>query len=83
MTLAAEIEIANFPEASSAVSDGPYDLSLVEGSITTAHDAERIHKVREQSKFLSSRRFDRPVYPWQETLRPIPGVAAFGLERCK
>ncbi len=50
--LAAEIEIANFPEASSAISDGPYDLSLVEGSVTTAHDAERIHKVREQSKFL-------------------------------
>jgi sulfhydrogenase subunit delta len=55
LTLAAETEIANFPEASSAVSDGPYDLSLVEGSITTGHDAERIHKVREQSKFLSSR----------------------------
>ena len=35
-----------------AISDGPYDLSLVEGSITTTHDAERIHKVREQSKFL-------------------------------
>ena len=52
MTLAAEIDIANFPEASSAISDGPYDLSLVEGSITTTHDAERIHKVREQSKFL-------------------------------
>ena len=52
LTLAAEIDIANFPEASSAISDGPYDLSLVEGSITTTHDAERIHKVREQSKFL-------------------------------
>jgi len=52
LTIAAEIDIANFPEASSAISDGPYDLSLVEGSITTPHDAERIHKVREQSKFL-------------------------------
>ena len=29
---------------------GPYDLSLVEGSITTAHDAERIQEVRRQSK---------------------------------
>jgi coenzyme F420-reducing hydrogenase gamma subunit len=46
------IEIANFPEASSAVVDGPYDLSLVEGSITTAHDAERIRMVRAQSKHL-------------------------------
>jgi coenzyme F420-reducing hydrogenase gamma subunit len=31
---------------------GPYDLSLVEGSITTPHDAERIHQVRRASKFL-------------------------------
>jgi coenzyme F420-reducing hydrogenase gamma subunit len=52
LTLASVIEIANFPEASSLVSDGPYDLSLVEGSITTAHDAERIRQVREQSRYL-------------------------------
>jgi coenzyme F420-reducing hydrogenase gamma subunit len=52
LTLADVIEIANFPEASSAIVDGPYDLSLVEGSITTPHDAERICNVRAQSKFL-------------------------------
>ena len=52
LTLAAAVQIANFPEASSAIEDGPYDLSLVEGSITTAHDAERILKVRRQSKHL-------------------------------
>jgi sulfhydrogenase subunit delta len=52
LTLAGALTIANFPEASSAVEDGPYDLSLVEGSITTAHDAERILKVRQQSKYL-------------------------------
>jgi len=46
------VEIANFPEASSAIVEGPYDLSLVEGSITTPHDAERILEVRKQSKFL-------------------------------
>jgi coenzyme F420-reducing hydrogenase gamma subunit len=46
------IEIANFPEASRAVAKGPYDLSLVEGSITTPHDAERIHKIRRSSKLL-------------------------------
>ena len=46
------IEIANFAEASSRVIGGPYDLSLVEGSITTAHDAARIQQVRAQSKFL-------------------------------
>jgi sulfhydrogenase subunit delta len=52
LRLADELEIAYFLEASSAVSEGPYDLSLVEGSITTPHDAERIHDVRRQSRFL-------------------------------
>lgn len=52
LTVAQEIEIANFPEASRAVVKGPYDLSLVEGSITTPHDEERIHKIRRSSKFL-------------------------------
>ena len=52
LALAGAIDIASFAEASSAMSDGPYDLSLVEGSITTAHDAERIRLVREQSKYL-------------------------------
>jgi coenzyme F420-reducing hydrogenase gamma subunit len=52
LSLAGAVEIANFAEASSAVGDGPYDLSLVEGSITTAHDAERIRDVRRQSRHL-------------------------------
>jgi sulfhydrogenase subunit delta len=52
LTLAGAVEIANFPEASSAVVRGPYDISLVEGSITTAHDAERIQRVRRASKSL-------------------------------
>ena len=52
LTLAGELEIAYFLEATSAVAQGPYDLSLVEGSITTPHDAERIHEVRRQSRFL-------------------------------
>ena len=52
LTVADHITIANFPEASRAVLDGPYDLSLVEGSITTAHDRDRIQEVRRQSKFL-------------------------------
>jgi len=47
-----QVEIANFAEASRAVVKGPYDLSLVEGSITTPHDAERIHRIRRASKFL-------------------------------
>lgn len=52
LTVANAIEIANFPEATRAVIKGPYDLSLVEGSITTPHDAERIVKIRRQSKYL-------------------------------
>lgn len=52
LAVAAAVEIANFPEATRAFSPGPYDLSLVEGSITTAHDAERIKQVRAESKFL-------------------------------
>ena len=52
LPLTNEVEIANFAEASRAVVRGPYDLSLVEGSITTPHDAERIHQVRRSSKFL-------------------------------
>ena len=52
LALAGAVHIANFPEASSLVEDGPYDLSLVEGSITTAHDAERIERVRAQSRYL-------------------------------
>lgn len=52
LALTAEVEVAYFPEASSAEMKGPYDLSLVEGSITTSHDAERIHQVRRVSKHL-------------------------------
>ncbi len=46
------VTIANFAEASRAVVKGPYDISLVEGSITTPHDVERIHRVRRASKVL-------------------------------
>lgn len=50
--LAERVEIAHFLEASRAVVKGPYDLSLVEGSITTPRDLERIQEVRHASKFL-------------------------------
>jgi sulfhydrogenase subunit delta len=52
LAVAGAVEIANFLEASRAVQKGPYELSLVEGSITTAHDAERIREVRRQSRVL-------------------------------
>ena len=52
LALAGEVEIAQFLEASSATVNGPYDLSLVEGSVTNAHDAERIRQIRRDSKKL-------------------------------
>lgn len=52
LAVAGAVEIAHFPEATRAVLPGPYDLSLVEGSITTAHDAEKIREIRAQSARL-------------------------------
>jgi coenzyme F420-reducing hydrogenase gamma subunit len=52
LAVAEAVEIAYFVEASRAVVRGPYDLSLVEGSITTPHDAVRIQRVRRASKYL-------------------------------
>jgi coenzyme F420-reducing hydrogenase gamma subunit len=52
LAVAGAVQIAYFPEATRAVVKGPYDLSLVEGSITTGHDAERIQEVRRNSKLL-------------------------------
>lgn len=50
--LAEQVDIAYFLEASRATVDGPYDVSIVEGSVTTPHDAERIREVRSQSRTL-------------------------------
>jgi sulfhydrogenase subunit delta len=52
LALAGDVEIAYFLEARRATVRGPYDLSLVEGSVTTPHDAERIQEVRRVSKKL-------------------------------
>ena len=52
LALAEQVEIRHFLEASSAVTAGPYDISLVEGSITTPSDVARIQEIREQSRLL-------------------------------
>ena len=52
LEIAGAVEIAYFKEATSTEIAGPYDLSLVEGSITTPHDLERIHEVRRLSRAL-------------------------------
>jgi coenzyme F420-reducing hydrogenase gamma subunit len=52
LALADRLDIAYFLEASRATVEGPYDVSIVEGSITTPHDAERIREIRHQSGAL-------------------------------
>jgi coenzyme F420-reducing hydrogenase gamma subunit len=52
LAVAAHVEIAYFLEARTQEIAGPYDVGLVEGSVTTAHDAERIKQIRQQCKYL-------------------------------
>jgi sulfhydrogenase subunit delta len=52
LAVAGAVEIAHFAEASSAKVEGPYDVCLVEGSVTTARDASRIVEIREASRML-------------------------------
>jgi coenzyme F420-reducing hydrogenase gamma subunit len=52
LALVGEVEIAYFLEARSRTLDGPYDVVMVEGSVTTAHDQERIKAIRQDAKFL-------------------------------
>lgn len=52
LAVAGAVDIAQFLEMTSRVESGPYDLSLVEGSITTASDAARIREIRAASHKL-------------------------------
>ena len=52
LDLSQVVTVAHFAEASSATVPGPYDISLVEGSVTTPQDVGRIHEIREQSRTL-------------------------------
>ncbi|WP_432138437.1 MULTISPECIES: oxidoreductase [unclassified Streptomyces] len=52
LALAGRVDIAHFLEASSAVTGGPYDLALVEGSVTTERDAERVREIRAAARRL-------------------------------
>lgn len=49
LALADKVEISYFLEATSRIQPGPYDIALVEGSITTPEDLERIQQVRRQA----------------------------------
>jgi len=52
LAIAGAVEIAYFLEARTQQLAGPYDVGLVEGSITTPHDAERILEIRRQCRML-------------------------------
>lgn len=52
LALSERVEIAHFLEASSRSVGGPYDVALVEGSVSTARDVERIRAIRAASRTL-------------------------------
>ena len=52
LAVAEAVHISHFAEASSRLEPGPYDVALVEGSITTPEDRHRLLKLRAESKFL-------------------------------
>ena len=52
LAVAGKVDIAYFLEATSDIREGPYDVALVEGSVTTPHDAARIKEVRRQARYL-------------------------------
>ena len=52
LALVEAVKISYFLEVTRAVAPGPYDVSLVEGSVTTQDDVERLQRVRAQSRFL-------------------------------
>jgi coenzyme F420-reducing hydrogenase gamma subunit len=52
LELADAVEIVNFAEASSRLESGPYDVTLVEGSVSTPEQLIQLTEIRERSRFL-------------------------------
>ena len=52
LAVADALDIAFFPEASRTMAPGPYDLTLVEGSVTTPHDIDLIRQIRDDTALL-------------------------------
>lgn len=52
LDIAEAVEISHFREFTRTQIKGPYDISLVEGSVSTPAEIRRIHKIRKQSKTL-------------------------------
>lgn len=88
LALAEQVELSHFVEASRARKPGPYDLTLVEGSVSTPAEEARIRRVRAQSRYLVAigacataggiqalRNFAR-VDEWKRVLYPQPEYLA-------
>ena len=82
LDLVGTVEIAHFLEARRQVLPGPYDIGLVEGSISTPEEMERIKEIRQQCGILIAlgtcataggvqalRNFDRPGRTNRDGLR--------------
>ncbi|NND13594.1 MAG: oxidoreductase, partial [Acidimicrobiia bacterium] len=54
LAIAGAVDIAYFPEASREYLDGPYDVTLIEGSVTTEHDRNRLRQIRQDTAMLVS-----------------------------
>jgi sulfhydrogenase subunit delta len=52
LAVAGAIDISYFPEASRKMVRGPYDIGVVEGSVTIPHDVERIRAIRKECRTL-------------------------------
>ena len=52
LELLEHIELVSWREGSSAHSEGPYDITFVEGSITREEEKDRLRQIREKSRIL-------------------------------
>ncbi|HUH82600.1 MAG TPA: hypothetical protein VLX33_01825 [Nitrososphaerales archaeon] len=52
LSLLDKVELRDFLEASSASAGAPYDIALVEGSVSALEEVERIVRIRKESKML-------------------------------
>ncbi len=52
LDLAGALEVARFPEATSSTDPGPYDVTIVEGSVSTPEQEAEVREIRRKSRFL-------------------------------
>lgn len=52
LELVGAIDIVNFAEATSRMEPGPYDVTLVEGSVSTPEQVEQVKRIRHDSRVL-------------------------------